>query len=193
MSYRSNIVQTSGICGILLPFCFFITIAIPISQAPWFDWTLHAISDLYIIPFFNYGMILCGILAFVFSLGLILTLTTDRTGPYLLTLSSLGLIGIGVFPTAEETVLFEHLFVAVAFFLFLIGSLVVIGATLISVHPKPQIARKMGVFALVVAVVGVCSSALLLLWAGIAIPEVIICFSAFAWCLVYGTKMLSNN
>lgn len=179
------ITRITGVCGMLLPVIVFTSIGFALLHSPWFRWTQHALSDLGVesttATLFNFSMILGGFLAFVFSLGLIKTLS-NKTGAYLLCLSSFALIGIGVFP---ETVFALHFIVSAAFFVLLTISLLTIGLKI----KQDQFERKMGVLATLFAVVAICSTILLVLWAGIAIPETFACFPAFIWCMIYGAKM----
>ena len=113
---KKKITRIAGICGISTPIVIFICIGFAISYSPWFRWTKHALSDLGVegisALFFNSGMIIGGILVLIFSLGLIKTLS-NKTGAYILSLSSLSLFGIGIFP---ETVYTIHFITSAAFF-----------------------------------------------------------------------------
>ena len=80
MRYKNSVkkivtTNLAGICGILLPFVFFTGILIAISYSPWFKWTHNALSDLGVkgisALIFNNGLIFGGLLAFIFSIGLI--------------------------------------------------------------------------------------------------------------------------
>lgn len=180
-----NITKIAGICGILIPIVIFSFIGLAISSSPWFRWTQHALSDLGVegisAIFFNSGMILGGILAFIFSLGLIKILS-KRTGAYLFSLSSLSLIGIGLFP---ETIDIAHFITSAAFFTLLALSLLAIGLSL----KQDQFERFMGSLALLFALVALSSALFLIPWEGIAIPESFACFPAFIWCMIFGLKM----
>lgn len=178
-------IRIAGICGILIPFVVFICIGIAMSYSPWFDWTKHALSDLGIEGisslFFNSGIIIGGILSFGFSLGMIRSME-NKIGAYILALSSLALIGIGIFP---ETIFTIHLIVSAAFFVLLAISLLIIGLT----TRKNQSERTMGILAIIFALLAICSTIFLIPWEGIAIPESLSCFPAFIWCMMYGLKM----
>jgi len=179
------ITRITGVCGMLLPVVVFTSIGFALLRSPWFRWTQHALSDLGVesatATLFNSSMILGGFLAFIFSLGLMRTLS-NKTGAYLLCLSSFALIGIGVFP---ETVFTLHFIVSTAFFVLLTISLLIIGLKI----KQDQFERNMGVLATLFAVVAICSTILLVPWEGIAIPETLACFPAFIWCMIYGVKM----
>ncbi len=182
---KNRITRIAGICGILIPIVVLLCIGLALSHSPWFRFTEHAFSDLGIegisAIFFNSGMILGGILALVFSLGLIKILQ-NKTGAYILSLSSLALIGIGIFP---ETVYTLHFIVSAAFFMLLAISFLIIGLTII----RDQSERTMGILATLFALIAICSTIFLIPWEGIAIPETLSCLPAFIWCMVYGIKM----
>ena len=182
---KNRMTKIAGICGILIPIVVLLCIGLAMSHSPWFRFTKHAFSDLGVegisAIFFNSGMILGGILALVFSLGLIKILK-NKTGGYILSLSSLALIGIGIFP---ETVYTLHFIVSAAFFVLLAISFLIIGLTI----KRNQSERTMGILATLFAIIAICSTVLLIPWAGIAIPETVSCLPAFIWCMVYGVKM----
>ena len=97
---KIGITRLAGICGILIPVVVFTSILLALAGAPWFRWTNNALSELGVEGvsafFFNNGLILGGILAFIFSIGLMRTLK-KKTGAYILAASSLALIGVGLF------------------------------------------------------------------------------------------------
>ncbi|UCD13863.1 MAG: DUF998 domain-containing protein [Thermoplasmatales archaeon] len=184
-SEKNRITRIAGICGILIPIVVFMCIGLAMFHSPWFRWTENALSDLGVgdtsAIFFNSGMILGGILALVFSLGLIKTLQ-NKIGAYILSLSSIALIGIGIFP---ETVYTLHFITSAAFFVLLAISLLIIGLSV----KQDQSERAMGILATICALLAICSTILLLPWEGIAIPETLSCFPAFIWFMMYGVKM----
>jgi len=181
-----NITKIAGICGILIPIVIFTGIALAMIHSPWFEWTEHALSDLGIDGisafFFNNGMIIGGILTFIFSLGLMRFLS-NKTGAYILCASSLALIGIGLIP---ETIFYLHFFTSSSFFILLTLSFLIIGLT----TKKNQFEKSMGVLATVFAFLAIISIVFIIPWNGIAIPESLSCFPAFIWCMITGTKMV---
>jgi len=183
---QTRITRISGICGILLPITVFICIGFAIANSPWFNWTLHALSDLgaegISAIFFNSGMILGGILAFIFSYGLTKTLS-NKIGAYALSLSALALVGIGVFP---ETIATPHFVTSAAFFILITLSLLALGLTI----KKSEFERHMSGLAALFAVFALGAVFLLLPFKGIAIPESVVCFPAFIWCMIFGIKMV---
>lgn len=116
---KLRIKKLAGICGVFVPIVIFISIWLAILEAPWFRWTHNALSDRGVegasAVFFNNGIILGGLLAVIFSLGLAKTLS-NKIGPYLLAISSLALIAAGLFP---QTVFTLHYVSSSVFFVFL--------------------------------------------------------------------------
>jgi hypothetical membrane protein len=126
-------------------------------------------------------MIAGGVLTFIFSLGLIKVLS-KKIGAYLLLISSVALIGIGVFP---ETVFVLHFFTSATFFVTLTIALLFLGMTI----QRNPFERSVGLLALACAVVAMTSVLLLFPLKGIALPEAFSCFPAFVWCFIVGAKM----
>ena len=188
--YRFQIKQTRiyAVCGILIPIVLFLSLAFALSYSPWFNWTQHALSDLGITGvssfFFNLGMIICGILTFVFSLGLS-TILSNKIGAYLLSVSSLAMIGIGIFP---ETIMGIHFVVSITSFVLLAIALLVIGFTIIT---RNQAQRSIGVLAFVFVIPAMIGSFILLpSLKGIAIPEILVWFPAFIWMMIYSLRTM---
>jgi hypothetical membrane protein len=182
---QSGITRVAGVCGIFLPVVIFTSLGLSIASSPWFTWTQHALSDLGIQEntalFFNYGMIIGGILALIFSFGL-MKLLSNKLGAYLLALSSLALIGIGVFP---ETIFALHFLTSASFFVLLAIALLIIGLT----STQNSFERTLGLLALLLVLIAICSTVFLFHFNGIAITEALSCFPAFIWCSVVGIKM----
>jgi len=172
-------------CGVLIPVVIFTSLGVSIASSPWFTWTSHALSDLGIqdntAALFNYGMIVGGILALVFSFGLMKVLS-NKLGASILALSSLALIGIGVFP---ETIFALHFLTSASFFISLAIGLLIIGVT----SRKNSFERPIGLLALVFVVIAIMSLVFLFPFEGIAITEALACFPAFIWCSLVGMKM----
>jgi len=186
---HTSITKIAGLCGVLVPIVVFVCIGLSMTQAPWFKWTHNALSDLGIksnaAAFFNIGMMLGGILTFVFSLGLIRILS-NKIGAYILSLSALGLIGIGLFP---ETIFTLHFISSATFFVLLALSLLLIGLKI----KQDPFERNMGMLATLFAMVAISSTIFLIPFEGVAIPEAFACFPAFIWCMIYGAKMTSDE
>jgi len=197
--------RISGACGILTPIMAFMSISLAINSAPEFSWMENALSDLGVMPsltsaLFNYGLIISGILGFIFATSLFRLvrfeiLSRDARlgyppnrglgGALIFSLACLALIAIGVFP---ENVRFLHSFASVAFFVLLIGSLLRIGVGFLQVRKK-----SMAVFTLLLGVVAAVPWLLLFLVryvSGVAIPELISAIAGGVWIAVFGYKML---
>lgn len=183
--YKPNTKKLAGVCGILTPFVFLITILIAMIYSPWFEWTNHALSDLGaegISAFiFNNGLIFAGILGFIFSIGLSRTLSV-KTGGYLLAISSISLIFVGIFPV---TIFDLHFIASAAFFISMTVGILIIGFTL----RKNKLDQNMGNIAIYIAFLAFISPITLYFFDGIAIPEMIICFFIFLWYISYGVKI----
>lgn len=97
--------RTAGLCGILGPIVSIIFIGAAISIHPWFSFADNALSDLGAIGtsnnyVFNIGLILTGIFALIFTLGLIqfLDRKLGRIGAVIFGAGNVSLILIGFFP-----------------------------------------------------------------------------------------------
>jgi hypothetical membrane protein len=182
---QSGITRFAGICGMFLPVVIFTSLGFSIASSPWFTWTQHALSDLGIQEnsalLFNYGMIFGGVLALFFSFGLMKVLT-NKLGAYILALSSLALIGIGIFP---ETIFTLHFLTSASFFILLAIGLLIIGVT----SGYNNFERNIGLPAMVLFIIAIGSTVLLFHFEGIAITEALCCFPAFVWCSIVGLKM----
>ena len=182
---KSGFTRVAGICGVLIPVVMFTCLGLSLAASPWFTWTHHALSDLGIhedtAVVFNYGMVLGGILTFIFSLGLIRILS-KKIGAYLLLVSSFSLIGIGLFP---ETIFGIHFITSASFFMLLTLAFLILGLTIKQNHFE----RSVGLLAFVFALMAIGSIVFLFQLEGIAISEAFSCFPAFVWCLIVGLKM----
>jgi hypothetical membrane protein len=182
---QSGITRVAGMCGIFIPVVIFTCLGLSIAASPWFTWTQHALSDLGIQEntgaLFNYGMIFGGILALIFSFGL-MKMLSNKLGAYVLALSSLALIGIGVFP---ETIFTLHFLTSASFFILLAIALIIIGLT----SRQNTFERTIGLVALVLVLIAIGSTFFLFHFDGIAITEALSCFPAFIWCSIVGLKM----
>ena len=169
----------------MIPIVVFSGIMLAMSGSPWFEWTKNALSDLGVEGisafFFNNGLILGGIFTFIFSIGLAKMLS-KKTGAYILAVSSLALIGVGLFP---KTIFVLHYFSSATFFILLTLALLLIGLSMKKEHFEPSIATVAIAFALF----ALSSPLFLSILDGVAVPEAIACFPAFIWCMTYGFKM----
>ncbi len=176
--------------GIIAPTWALASIGISIALSPWFSWTDNALSDLgvsRVAPIFNSGLIICGILIFPFIVGLAKIERTKRLGligSVMLLLSSVFLIGVGVFSEAFGLV---HFYFSAAFFVSLILSSIILG-----IHFTLNISNKsLGIFTLLI---GIISFIGWIVWAtvrlsGVAIPETINILLASFWIIVLSIRM----
>ncbi len=180
-----RLIKITAICGILIPIIIFSSIFFAISVAPWFEWTNNALSNLGVEGlsafFFNNGLILGGFIIFIFSLCLI-HLLKNKIGAYLLLGSSISLIGIGVFP---ETIFLLHYLTSVVFFILITIAMVIIGFTMLMSNSY----KILGKIALFFSIIALMSPFTLIYLNGIAIPEAMVCFPAFIWCMLFGIRI----
>jgi hypothetical membrane protein len=198
--------RISGICGVLTPVVAFTCIFLAIGSAPEFSWTENALSDLGVMPgatvaLFNYGLIVSGILGFVFAASLFrvmrffevfsadgkphLLVYRGLGGALFFSLACLALVAIGVFP---ENVRYAHSLASVAFFVSLIIALGRLSIGFWQVRQKPW-----AVFTLLLGVVAAVPWLLLFVVryvSGVAIPEFVSAVAGGVWTAVFGYKML---
>lgn len=203
---KSMWLRISGICGVLTPVVAFTCIYLAIDSAPEFSWTENALSDLGVMPgatspLFNYGLIVSGILGFVFATSLFrmmrffdilsaddkphLLFYRGLSGALIFSLACLALIAIGVFP---ENVGCMHALASVAFFVLLIGALIRLSIGFLQVRQKPWT-----VFTVLMGVIAAVPWLLLFLVryvSGMAIPELISAVAGGVWAAVFSFKML---
>lgn len=199
--------RIAGACGILTPVVAFLFISLSIGSASEFSWVKNALSDLGVMPgltstLFNYGLVISGILGFVFATSLsglmrfgipfadgkqrYLT-NWDLGGAWIFSLACLALIAIGVFP---ENVRFLHNFASVAFFVLLIGSLLYSGVEFWRVRQT-----LLATLTLLLSVAAAVPWLLLFFnryVSGVAIPEFISALAGGLWTAVFGYEMLKT-
>ncbi len=185
----NRFIRFSGICGFILPIYTITLLSCGISQAPSFNWTENAISDLgrldYGISCFNYSLMIIGLFLLIFSIGLHLLLIEQRIGPTIFALSAIYLIGVGVYPLPLP----EHIDISGLFFIAFPFGFLAFG--LKNYQSKVQFLRKMGIFALIIVIISAIAPVTLIFFKGIAIPEAIVIIPGFVWCLVFGFYMLN--
>jgi len=181
-----RILRLCGFFGMLTPIVGFTMIFLAISQAPWFSWTLNALSDLGIdgfeAVFFNSGLPMTGAVMMMFSAGLFeLTRgsTIGMTGSAVNLASAILLILIGV---VNETIKPWHYIVSFAFFATLAVMLVIMGAY----HWRANM-RSFAILAWSVAALGIVIW--MLPWGGVAIPEALSALCASVWQVSLGYWM----
>jgi hypothetical membrane protein len=185
--------RVSGICGFLAPVFAFALIFSAIASYAQFSWVDNALSDLGVVSgvtavLFNSGLLIGGVLCFIFATGLFVFLkerTLGRIGAFMFVLASLALFAIGVFPENVHPV---HYLVSVAFFgLLPISMLIIVGAFWL----MRQV--RMAVFTLLVAVAAAAPWVLYFsihYVSGVAVPEAVSAFAGSVWAVVLSGKML---
>ncbi len=191
----STILKISGFFGLCIPFVAFTFILLAIAFYPQFGWQNNALSDLGVVPgatsiLFNTGLVLAGIFAFIFGLGLFFYFKENiigRVGSVFFALTSLALIAIGVF---NEHFSPTHYIVSVAFFSLLGIALIVNMAAFAFKHQN-----KLVVFTLILALIAS------LIWVlyftiefapKVAIPEFISGLAGSIWTFVLGYLMIKK-
>jgi len=187
----SVLLRLSGLCGVIGPVISLLFITVAIAYTPQFNWFTWALSDLGVHQaalIFNYGLIVGGILATIFAIGLMQILRKQVlgfVGTFTLILSTISLCAIGVFPESAGRI---HLYFSLAFFALLAISLFLIGAALM----RESSQRYLGLFTLFTLFAGIVAvvTALAVLHEGVAIPEIIASLAASVWSIVFGIKLL---
>lgn len=190
MKYKF-LIKISGISGVVLPIFTIGLLIWALSQSPWFSWAENAISDIgrpeHGLTCFNYGLIIIGILILIFSFGLYFSFTDQRAGPTVFALSALYLIAVGFYPlpSLEHIDLSALFFIAFPFGFLLYGYGNLYGAS----HFK----KKMSIFALAIFITATISPVLLLIFKGIAIPEILVLFPGMIWFMIYGFYLIFHK
>ena len=144
--------RIAGISGILAPIVAFVGIVFSILSYPNFSFTGNWLSDLGIgstSAVFNSGLILAGILGFVFCLGFRKTLPPlGKLGSVVLLIGTLALIGVGLFPESSGI---YHTITSFLFFGCLIVGMGIVGFSL----RKEKILGRVLLFLFLVALFGV--------------------------------------
>ena len=171
------------------PIIAFVFILSAIATAPKFSWTDNALSDLGVMTYptnviFNAGLIISGMLAMIFAVGLYLSFNESvlgRCGATIFLFCAIALFAIGVFSENMEPM---HVFASVAFFgLFPISMCVLMFAyfTLGS--------QKRAVFTITAAAFAALVWVVEFLFRyvpGVAIPETLSALSVSLWTMVIG-------
>jgi hypothetical membrane protein len=183
-----KIIKFSGVCGIFVLIVFLSILFLSIQQVSWFSWTENAISDLGSqdgAPFiFNNGLIITGILFLFFSIGLSRELKDRYASPLFFSLSAIFLIGLGLVPVPDIV----HIYLSGLFFGALGYAFFAFGFSFY--NDTLHFFRKMAIFAILNLILILISPIFLLYFEGVAIPEMIIIFPGFIWCVLFGLKMV---
>ena len=174
----------TGFSGFLLPILSLFVFLISLYYSPWFNITDNAISD-FGLPdwagnFFNYGIMIIGLLLFVFTIGLLKLFYRYRAQIIMIMLSSIFLIFVGVFPLPSNL----HIYVSGMFFVAFPIGFFTLGYSLYK--KKIGFYKKMGFIALINSFIAIISLIPLLIFSGIAISEIMIIIPGFFWCMIFG-------
>jgi hypothetical membrane protein len=187
--------KISGICGFLTPLVAFALIFSAIASYPEFSWTGNALSDLGVVEgitatLFNSGLLIGGVLCFVFATGLFMSLrerALGKIGAFVFVLASLALFAIGVFP---EDIRPTHYIVSVMFFMLLPIAMLIIAEAFWLMHRA-----RMAAFTLLVAVAAATPWVLYFTVpyaSNVAIPEAVSAFAGAVWAVTLSGKMLKQ-
>lgn len=181
-----------GLSGMLAPFIAFILMLLATVSSPQFSWAENDLSDLGIqegvtATMFNTGLIVSGVLAVIFAIGLFTFIRENlfgRIGAFVFVLDTVALTAIGVFPENVEPV---HYYASVTFFTLFPISMFFLFAAFLQTSKT-----KLGIFTSMVAILAA------IVWAvpfdkGVAIPETLSALSASIWAVVLGFKMLEED
>ncbi len=164
--------------GILAPIIAFSFIGAAILTHQWFSFMHNALSDLgnpdvKMNWIFNSGLIIAGIIGFLFALDLIGRLNgAERVGAVIFAVAMIFLSMIGVFPEGSAL----HFPSAVSFYL--LSAIAIIAFALVWMTVAEQ--RIYGVISIILVAVGF-AIALIPTWDGIAIPEAAGAVIIFVW------------
>jgi len=185
--------KIAGVCGVVAPVVVLLSVAIAIFLAPRFSWSNNAISDLgtggTAATVFNSGLVVGGVLLMIFAAGIFGSFrgkVAGQVGGVLLFLTSVALVGVGVFPVTTSV----HIYVSGAFFGLFFISLLVVGASMI----LGKQTRKFGYISILVAILAALPWVGWAFWmGGLAIPEAISVILAFVWVIVMGIKLYRGD
>lgn len=187
MSVRARAVSAlpvvAGIAGLLLPIVTLLGIGLALQVAPWFSWTVNALSDLGMVPasaiLFNGAMIAGGVLLFIFSYGI--RSRVSRPAGLLIRFASVMLVGVGI---VSESFFVVHWMFSCAFFISIVSCFLVLWFT-VSHNQK-----KMAKVSRALVILAVVSSGLFWFFPGAAVPESCVLIPAFLWCAGVGVLVL---
>lgn len=195
-SPKSFWIRSGGFDGIVTPIVAFTLIGLSIATYPEFSWLNNALSDLGVVPgatasLFNFGLVVSGLLALHFAIGLFKFLDKNilgKVGAVVFAAASFSLEGIGWTPeNVHPFNLPMHYFFSVAFFSLVPISLLLIGGYFLISREK-----RLANFTLLIAVLAAAPWVLYFLFQyvpGVAIPELLSALAGSAWTVVVGWRM----
>ena len=185
----------AAICGILGPLVGFSSIGAAVAlSASWFNWFIHALSDLGnpvmlggfhgtlgsnpAAPIFNGG-----VLATLFGLQLFVIQRRQKslagmTGGVLFVVAMLCLAGVGIF---NEVLILGHIITAAGFFFATMLASIAYGVALLRDAKSKLLGGLTLIMGIIILVTLVLMFGSLLPFAGAAIPEMVVAVAAFAW------------
>jgi len=200
VSKRLTLLRVAGLCGVLSSVIAPTSIWIAISYAPWFSWTENYLSDLGGMAgetpiwaargtasiVFNTGLIIGGILALMFAIGLrknpLLVTRTGSLGTLIFISGACALWAIGILPKTTGHI---HTAFSISFFSLLPLSMLLIGtATLKSSN------KVLGWFTIALGIIGLCPFVIPWPWKGEAISDMISICPMVAFAIVFGIRLL---
>lgn len=184
------IIRMTGICGIISPIVGFIVLLVAISRSPWFSWTENHLSVLGVrgsaSTLFNSGLVLVGILSFMFAIGLRKSILSGKrlgqVGTVSLALGSCAVGAMGIFPRTTGT---PHDGASLAFFIFIPLSLFLIGLVVMTSSEKLP-----GLLTIIAGVLMVAFQLVPWPWSGGAIPQALSWLPWSLWSIVFGVRLL---
>lgn len=181
--------RIAGVCGITSQLVALAAVLLAVSRSPRFSWTENDISVLgvegSVTALFNSGLILAGVLSLIFAIGLGRSLLSSRLGQLgmgSLILGSMAMSAIGIFP---RTINLPHDWASIAFFVFIIMALLLVGAAAI-------IASQMrwGLLSLTAGFLILVFMLVPWPWSGGAISQLLFCLPWSLWTIVFSIGLL---
>jgi hypothetical membrane protein len=186
--------RVAGTCGILGQSIALFGILLAISISPWFSWTDDALSDLGSLAspdsarIFNTGLIVGGIITFIFAIGLSAKTKHSALGltaTILLFASCSGTIGVGLFP---EDYPIPHVASATLSFVPLTFSLLMFGY--LQLHTKQM--KKLGATSIMLGL-GTIVSWFIPLGYFVATLEMIAFICGYVWLLITSARLIASK
>lgn len=183
--------RIAGLCGIASQLVVLTVLLIVVAGSPQFSWTENNISILGVegpmMALFNWGLIITGVLSLIFAIGLGKSLLSSRLGKWGITSLVLGLVAfsaMGIFP---RTLWLPHNVTSIAFFIFIILALLLIGiAATISSH------KTWGLLSLSASIITITFWLVPWPWSGGAIPQLLYCLPWSLWTITFGVALLGR-
>jgi hypothetical membrane protein len=193
---KNRWLRISGTAGVITPIIAFTCIILAISSYPGFSWRENALSDLGIqsgstAPLFNYGLIISGLLALTFAVGLFQYIgerSVGKAGATVFILATVALTLIGVFPESSKPM---HYYASVAFFFLVPVAMLVIVVASFQVN-KPRLAWFALLTALIAAIPWILQFSVNYV-PNVAIPETVSAISASVWSTVVGLGIIRTQ